>query len=213
MNMPDNSQSVGQLYTVSAPSGAGKTSLVKALVNSLPHISVSISHTTRPKRDGEQDGVNYYFVPQDEFDGMRERGEFLECATVFNNSYGTARAEVEHLLHYGNDVILEIDWQGARQIKQLMPNAMAIFILPPSVETLLERLKTRGLDDEAVIQKRMQAAADEISHYEIADFLVVNDVFATALADLQHIVLGQRLALPRQREAQAELIRQLLQQA
>ncbi|MFK7731304.1 MAG: guanylate kinase [Pseudomonadales bacterium] len=200
----------GQLFTVSAPSGAGKTSLVQALIAAVPNISVSVSHTTRLRRAGEHDGVNYHFVDQAQFSAMRVAGDFLEHATVFSNSYGTSRAEVEAILASGNDVILEIDWQGAEQIKQQLPETMSIFILPPSLQALEERLTGRGQDDAAVIAGRMQAAVNEISHYGAADYLVVNEVFETALAELEHIVQGQRLSLARQQQQHAHLLAELL---
>lgn len=200
----------GQLYTVSAPSGAGKTSLVKALVDTVPAVAVSVSHTTRPMRPGEQDGVNYHFISVQAFEAMCQQGEFLEHARVFNNHYGTARRELEQLLGLGNDVILEIDWQGAEQIKQQLPDTLSIFILPPSLQALTERLTTRALDDDSVIAKRMQAAVDEMSHYQQADFLIINEIFDTALEQLRHIVLGQRLRLAQQQQSHATLLQQLL---
>lgn len=200
----------GQLFTVSAPSGAGKTSLVQALIAAVPNINVSVSHTTRLRRAGEHNGVNYHFIDEIQFNAMREAGDFLEHATVFNNSYGTSRGEVELVLANGEDVILEIDWQGAAQIKQLLPTTVSIFILPPSLQALEERLTGRGQDDETVIARRMQAAVNEISHYAAADYLIVNEVFATALAELEHIVRGQRLGLARQQQRHAQLLAELL---
>lgn len=200
----------GQLFTVSAPSGAGKTSLVQALITAVPNINVSVSHTTRIRRAGEHDGVNYHFIDEKQFNAMREAGDFLEHATVFSNSYGTSRAEVETILASGNDVILEIDWQGAAQIKQQLPETQSIFILPPSLQALEERLTGRGQDDEAVIAGRMRAAVNEISHYAAADYLVVNEVFDTALAELEHIIQSQRLRLGRQQQQYAHLLNELL---
>ncbi|MBC6906212.1 guanylate kinase [Saccharophagus sp. K07] len=200
----------GTLYTVSAPSGAGKTSLVKALIESTQGIQVSISHTTRAMRPGEVDGVNYHFVSQQEFMAMLERAEFLEHAQVFNNFYGTSREWVEATLKSGTDVILEIDWQGALQIRRLMPDAVSIFILPPSRETLYNRLKGRGQDSEEVIAGRMAEAKSEISHYVESDYLIVNEDFATALADLQAVIHAQRLRLQRQAEKHQALLRSLL---
>ncbi len=188
----------GILYTIFAPSGAGKTSLVKALLDQRPELTVSISHTTRAQRPGEVDGVNYHFVDRETFTAMIERGEFLEQAEVFGNLYGTSQQWVKQTLANGRDVILEIDWQGAQQIRRLMPDNIGIFILPPSLETLLHRLNTRGQDDDAVIQQRMAQARDEISHYAEADFLVVNDQFDKALADLAAIVRAQPLCLENQ---------------
>ncbi len=189
----NNSGARGTLYTVSAPSGAGKTSLVAALVERNPSLTVSVSHTTRPMRPGEQDGVNYHFVARDTFLAMLERAEFLEHAEVFGNLYGTSQLWVEERLAEGVDVILEIDWQGARQVKRLMSDTRAIFILPPSRETLRERLTSRGQDDDAVIQKRMAQAEQEMSHYIESDFLVLNLDFDRALAELQAIVDCHRL--------------------
>ncbi len=188
----------GILYTIFAPSGAGKTSLVKALLDQRPELTVSISHTTRAQRPGEVDGVNYHFVDRETFTAMIERGEFLEQAEVFGNLYGTSQQWVKQTLANGRDVILEIDWQGAQQIRRLMPDNIGIFILPPSLETLLHLLNTRGQDDDAVIQQRMAQARDEISHYAEADFLVVNDQFDKALADLAAIVRAQPLCLENQ---------------
>jgi len=190
--------SSGTLYTVSAPSGAGKTSLVNALVASCDDLLVSISHTTRAIRPGEVDGVNYHFTGEAQFLAMLERGEFLEHARVFGNLYGTSSLWVEEQLGQGRDVILEIDWQGARQVKRLMPAAQAIFILPPSREALRERLTSRGQDDEAVIETRLGEAVEEMSHYVEADFLVVNEDFDRALQELQAIVVSQRLRTGRQ---------------
>lgn len=183
----------GTLFIVSAPSGAGKTSLVRALVDGAADIAVSVSHTTRPQRPGEQDGVNYHFVELARFEAMIAEGAFLEHAEVFGNRYGTARETVTRELGAGRDVILEIDWQGARQIRRLMPAAVSIFILPPSHEELERRLRGRGTDDEQTIRRRLNAAMAEMSHYHEYDFLVVNDDFPRAVADLQAIVRSCRL--------------------
>jgi guanylate kinase len=200
----------GILYTVFAPSGAGKTSLVKALLDQRPELTVSISHTTRTQRPGEMDGVNYHFVERETFIAMIERGEFLEHAEVFGNLYGTSQRWVEKTLAGGRDVILEIDWQGAQQIRRLIPDNIGIFILPPSLDTLLQRLNTRGQDDDTVIHQRMAQARDEISHYTEADFLVVNDQFDKALADLAAIVRAQPLRLENRRDHLQPLLQQLL---
>jgi guanylate kinase len=200
----------GNLFTVSAPSGAGKTTLVKALVDSTTGVQVSISDTTRPIRPGEVDGVNYHFVTHDEFNEKLGRGAFLEYAEVFGNKYGTSQEWVEQTLALGRDVILEIDWQGARQVRRLMPEATAIFILPPSRETLHDRLAGRGQDSEEVIADRMRAAVSEMSHYVEADYLLVNDVFDSALQDLQAIISAARLKLDRQRTRHGELLAELL---
>lgn len=185
----------GILYTISAPSGAGKTSLVKALLDQCPELTVSVSHTTRAQRPGEVDGVNYHFIDRATFTEMVERGEFLELAEVFGNLYGTSQTWVEETLIAGKDVILEIDWQGAQQIRRLMPDSISIFILPPSLEALQDRLQGRGQDDTTVIEKRMAQARGEIAHYTEADYLVVNDAFDKALADLTAIIRAQTLQL------------------
>lgn len=155
----------GTLFTVSAPSGAGKTSLVRALIDRSDHLRVSVSHTTRAKRPGEEDGVNYHFVSHDTFQDMLKEDAFLEHAQVFANYYGTSRRWVEETLAAGDDVILEIDWQGAQQVRQLMPETVSIFILPPSRDTLRSRLTNRGQDDAATIERRLAEAAREMSHY------------------------------------------------
>lgn len=200
----------GTLYTVSAPSGAGKTSLVKALVERNPDIRVSVSHTTREVRPGERDGVSYHFVTDTVFQDMLKRGDFLEHAQVFNHFYGTSQGWVEEQLNAGLDVILEIDWQGAGQIKRQRPDSIAIFILPPSREALRQRLTLRGRDQEDVIQQRMNQAVAEISHYPEADFLVVNDEFETALRQLEHVVEAQRLRVEAQVIRQRDLLAELL---
>lgn len=200
----------GILYIVSAPSGAGKTSLVKALLDSSQGISVSVSHTTRAARPGEQDGVDYHYTDIAAFQEMVARGEFLEHAQVFDNFYGTARASVERLLVQGNDVILEIDWQGARQVREMMPGSVSIFILPPSRQALRERLTNRGQDDEGIIERRMRDAQSEASHFDEYDYLVVNDDFATALAELRAIFTAGQLQRERQAERQRGLLADLL---
>lgn len=182
---------MARLFILSAPSGAGKTSLAKALVASMPGLAVSVSHTTRVPRPGERDGVDYHFVDEARFQAMVERGEFLEHARVFDHRYGTSRKAVEDLLAAGKDVVLDIDWQGARAIKQQMPSAVGIFILPPSRAILAERLRARGQDPAPVIERRMRAAVAEMRHYREFDQLVLNDDFRAALADLQAIVRGQ----------------------
>lgn len=191
--MSETEKFSGQLYVVSAPSGAGKTSLVKALVEANDDLVVSVSHTTRAKRPGETDGINYHFVSVAEFNDLKEQRGFFEWAQVFDNFYGTGKQGVIKQLNQGMDVILEIDWQGAAQVKQQIPNAVAIFILPPSTAALRQRLTGRGQDDESVIERRMQSARDEISHYGEADYVVLNDRFETALNELQTIIKSQRL--------------------
>ena len=201
----------GQLYVISAPSGAGKTSLVSQLVSASPEISVCISHTTRMKRPGELDGVNYYFVDQSEFDRMVAADEFLEHAHVFDHSYGTSNAAVESLLKTGVDVVLEIDWQGAQQIREHRPDCLSIFILPPSHDELEQRLKRRGEDDDSIVERRMRDAVAEMSHYKDFDFIVVNDDFHTALVDIQSIVRAKRLRSDVQQLEIADLLKDLLE--
>jgi guanylate kinase len=199
----------GTLYIVSAPSGTGKTSLLNALVGSVTGVRVSVSHTTRAARPGERNGVDYHFVDEPTFAAMVARGEFLEHARVFDRRYGTSRAWVEVELAAGTDVILEIDWQGARQIRALMPGAIGVFILPPSLESLVIRLRGRG-DEPAVIDRRMRDSLTEISHHEEYDYLVVNEDFARALGDLQAILRAGRLRLPVQRQRHAGRLRDLV---
>ena len=201
---------LGTLFTISAPSGAGKTSLVKALVEAEANLQVSVSHTTRPIRRGEVDGVNYHFCDRDHFTAMLERAEFLEHAEVFGNLYGTSQRFVEEQLAADRDVILEIDWQGAQQVKRLLPATCAIFILPPSQRALRERLSGRGQDDDATIERRLAAAVSDMSHYVAADYLVINDVFDRALADLRAIVQSERLRTSRQAQRHAACLRDLL---
>ncbi|MFA7096870.1 MAG: guanylate kinase [Gammaproteobacteria bacterium] len=183
----------GALYIVAAPSGAGKTSLVKALVDSMPGIAVSVSHTTRPMRPGEQDGVHYHFVDVATFQAMVDQGDFLEHARVFDNYYGTSHSTLLERLRAGTDVILEIDWQGARQVRAKIPDSIGIFILPPSRAVLEQRLRARATDSEEVIARRMRDAVAEMSHYDEFDYLVVNDDFNTALEDLRAIFRAHRL--------------------
>lgn len=200
----------GNLYTVSAPSGAGKTSLVNALIPTLQQVQVSVSHTTRTQRPGEVDGVNYHFVAKPVFQGMLDQGDFLEAAEVFGNHYGTSQRWVRETLGAGVDVILEIDWQGAQQVRKLMPDTQSIFILPPSLAALQQRLTGRGQDDPAVIARRMAAAIDEMSHYPEADYLVVNDQFDVALQELRAILIAARLRLTNQQQRHRQLLSELL---
>ncbi|MGZ8191413.1 MAG: guanylate kinase [Methylococcaceae bacterium] len=202
--------SIGKLYIISAPSGAGKTSLVKQLVANLTGLTVSVSHTTRQMRSGEIDGQDYYFVSVAEFQAMLEKRAFLEHAQVFDNLYGTAQQTVEENLHMGLDVILEIDWQGAQQIKALLPDSLGIFILPPSIEVLQQRLRGRGQDDEQIIERRMRDAVTEMRHYDEFDYLVVNNVFEQALGELKHIIMANRLTRNRQQLALKPLLSSLL---
>lgn len=200
----------GTLLIIAAPSGAGKTSLVNALVSALPGVVVSVSHTTRAPRPREQNGVHYHFVDHDAFALMADTDQFLEHAQVFDQRYGTARAAVETQLAQGLDVILEIDWQGARQVRARMPDCLSIFILPPSREALEARLRTRAQDSDETIARRMRAAVAEMRHYAEFDYLVVNDDFEQALAALKAIVLASRQRQVSQAERQRELLRRLL---
>lgn len=200
----------GTLYIVSAPSGAGKTSLVRGLIERLDGIQVSVSHTTRAMRPGETDGVNYHFVDGETFERMVERGDFFEHARVFDNCYGTSRPAVQALLAAGTDVILEIDWQGARQVREQMPDAVSVFILPPSREALAERLAGRGTDGPEVIARRMRDAVSEMSHFDEYQHVIINDDFDEALAQLCGLVLGERTRLARVRERHGALLEALL---
>jgi len=198
------------LFIVTAPSGAGKTSLVKALVESTDALCVSVSHTTRAPREAEVDGVNYNFVSQEQFFAMREAQEFFESAEVYGNFYGTSKTWVNEQLDAGIDVILEIDWQGARQVREQHPEACSIFILPPSLKALTERLTGRGQDDADTIARRMQQAVAEISHVEEADYIVVNDDFDKALSELRGLVLAQRLLADVQLDRLTPMLAELL---
>ncbi|MBS6027539.1 MAG: guanylate kinase [Haemophilus pittmaniae] len=205
--------SQGNLYILSAPSGAGKSSLIAALLekNDGSRKMVSISHTTRAPRPGETDGVHYYFVSVDEFERLIEKGHFLEYAKVFGgNYYGTSLPAIEENLAKGIDVFLDIDWQGAQQIRQKVPSVKSIFILPPSLTELERRLIGRGQDSKEVIDERMSKAIGEISHYDEYDFVIVNDDFEQALADLQSILQSERLTLDYQRNENRQLIASLL---
>ncbi|BDZ74454.1 guanylate kinase [Methylophaga marina] len=203
---------MGNLFIVAAPSGAGKTSLVNALISQHAEIKLSVSHTTRPPREGEVNGKDYHFVDQQTFSAMRDAGKFLESATVFDNSYGTSSDTVKSLLADGFDVILEIDWQGAQQVRNNFPQAIGIFILPPSKATLEQRLRNRGQDNEDVIARRMRDAENEISHYVEFDYIIVNDDFEQALTSLSSIIVAQRHSLAIQKNSQADLITELLAQ-
>jgi guanylate kinase len=200
----------GILFIIAAPSGGGKTSLVNQLLKMDSHLKLSISHTTRPMRPGEIQGKHYFFVTPDFFNQMVERGEFLEHATVFSHSYGTSSQQVMHCLQEGLDVILEIDWQGAQQVRELFANVVSVFILPPSYEALEERLSQRGQDTEAIISARMKKAHGEISHCEEFDFVVFNDDFDVCLQQLQAIIMSQRLRYEQQSWRSAKRLEKLL---
>ena len=201
---------IGTLFVISAPSGAGKTSLVKALLEKTEGIGVSVSHTTRAMREGEQDGIDYNFIDKESFVAMVEQCAFLEHAQVFDNYYGTAVANIEDKLKQGEDVILEIDWQGAAQVRKQLPYAVNIFILPPSQAALEERLRGRGQDNDEIIERRMRDAKSETSHYSEYDYLVVNDDFDNALIELKSIVLARRCRYEAQTQHLAPLLKELL---
>lgn len=202
--------SKGTLYIISAASGTGKTSLVKALLAQMNGIGVSVSHTTRKPRPAEVNGQDYHFVDHARFEEMIGVGDFLEHAEVFGNYYGTSEAAVKERLNAGQDVILEIDWQGAQQVRRLMPECVGIFILPPSRDALLSRLQGRGSDAADVIQRRMDEAVSEMTHYNEYTYVVVNDDFETALGELKAIVQTHRLLLAVQAERHAGMISDLL---
>jgi guanylate kinase len=199
----------GRLFVISAPSGAGKTSLVRALMHDDPSIAHSVSYTTRAPRKGETDGHDYHFIDRAGFERMVAEGAFLEHAEVFDNRYGTARAQVEAHLAAGRNCILEIDWQGAQQVRRSLPDCVSVFILPPSRLALEHRLRGRGTDSEAVIARRLSDAVADMGHWHEADFVVINDDFEQALKDLKAIFAGQGAALSRDRpglRAQVEAI-------
>ena len=200
----------GRLIVIAAPSGAGKTSLVKALLGNTPALRLSVSHTTRKRRDTEQEGREYHFVSVPEFERLRDAGEFLEHARVFDNFYGTSRGFVEQQLAAGHDVILEIDWQGAQQVRRAMPQCVTVFILPPSRAALAERLARRATDTPEVIARRLADAAGDMSHYGEFDYVVVNDDFARAVQDLKQVIAGQAQDLGRDRPQLAPLLKDLL---
>ena len=203
----------GLLFIISAPSGAGKTTLVRRLLDSLTGITVSVSHTTRPQRQGETDGVDYFFIDEERFQGMVEDGRFLEHATVFDYNYGTARETVEQQLGSGCDVILEIDWQGARQVRACMPDTINIFIAPPSYEALVERLHSRSREDDATIARRLEEAVDEMSHYQEYDYVIVNEDLERAHAELVTVAKAARLRVECRRPALDAFIQGLIAQA
>lgn len=201
---------IGRLIVIAAPSGGGKTSLIEKLIATNKRLVKSISYTTRPKRPLEENGVNYNFVTDSEFQELLDRNLFLEYADVYGCKYGTSKLWVENQLAKGIDIILDIDWQGARSIKSLYPNSINIFLLPPSIKELKARLENRGQDSEEVIQKRIKLAKDDISHYSEFDYVVVNDSFEKALGDLQAIISSLRLKNDIQKIKQAKLLQQLL---
>jgi len=202
--------SKGKLFIISAPSGAGKTSLVKALLQRMPNVVVSVSHTTRAMRPGEVDGKDYYFISTDVFKKMLNQDAFLESAQVFDNFYGTAQESVTKQLEKGMDVILEIDWQGAAQVRSRIAETVSVFILPPSKQELELRLQGRGQDSEATIAKRMNAAKDEISHFDEFDHLLLNDDFDTALQDLMRLLSSPQNYQPLSKEKIKSLTSELL---
>ena len=195
-----------RLFVVSAPSGAGKTSLVNAIVADMERVSLSVSHTTRPRRDNEVDGRHYHFVSPEQFQDLVSRGDFLEHANVFGNLYGTSRAQVQAMLDQGHDVILEIDWQGAGQVRKRMPACRSIFILPPSAAELERRLRGRGTDAEEVIARRLAGSRDDIGHWREFDYVVVNDDFDRARAELERIILGRGEASRADRPGLADFV-------
>ena len=200
----------GHLFVVSAPSGAGKTTLIKKLLERNPSLVVSVSHTTRPKRASETDGVHYHFVDAATFASLRDAGEFLEWAVVFDHAYGTSRATVAKELAAGRDVILEIDWQGAAQIRERLTHAITIFVLPPSLSALIERLNTRGQDQPEVIAKRIQQAVADMSHHGEFDHIVVNDDFEDAVSKLRQIVEATRDGKSVEHQDHSTLLAELL---
>ncbi|MBU2223651.1 MAG: guanylate kinase [Gammaproteobacteria bacterium] len=200
----------GNLFILSAPSGAGKSSLIHALLGQHQDMQLSVSHTTRAPRPGEVDGVHYHFVSVEAFKALIADNNFLEWAEVFGNYYGTSRTAIEQVLAQGRDVFLDIDWQGARQIKSQVPSVLSIFILPPSVAELEKRLNQRGQDNQEIIAKRMLQAKSEISHVTEYDYVLVNDDFQQCLNELQQVVLSQRLTLQKQQQRQQALLTDLL---
>jgi len=199
----------GNLFIISAPSGAGKTSLVHALLNINPHIALSVSYTTRDPRPGEHDGKDYHFVSRETFLATAKRGEFLESAEVYGNLYGTSQTWINQEITKGRDILLEIDWQGAAQIRRLFPQSISIFILPPSMEALEQRLKGRGKDNDDVIAKRMAAVREDIAHVAEFDYVIINDNLNEALRELNAVILSARLGCARQLARHQALINQL----
>ena len=200
----------GKLFVIAAPSGAGKTSLVRALMERRPALRFSISYTTRQQRPTERDGHDYFFVDKPQFERMVAAGEFLEHARVFDNYYGTSRAQVVQLLEQGQDVLLEIDWQGAQQIRRALPECRSIFVLPPSRAALEQRLRNRATDSDEVIARRLRDSIADLSHWNEFDYIVINDDFGRATVDLEAIVAGQGEHLRRERAELQALIAKLL---
>lgn len=200
----------GMLYIISAPSGAGKTSLVKALLEEVDLIEVSVSYTTRAQRQGEREGIDYHYIHKEKFQQMIAQDQFIEYAQVFGNFYGTSKEQIKEKLEAGIDIILEIDWQGAQQVKKLFSDCTRVFILPPSRHELAHRLKERGQDAEEVITARMAEAIEQMSHYNEFDYLIINDQFAHALGDLKALIHSFRLRQTSQCRRHSELIIELL---
>jgi guanylate kinase len=200
----------GKLFVVAAPSGTGKTSLVRALMTRTPSLRFSISYTTRPRRETEREGADYFFVSKDEFDRMAAAGKFLEYAGVYGNFYGTSRDQVEALLRAGENVLLEIDWQGAQQIARTMPERRSVFILPPSLEALEKRLRGRKTDSDEVIAGRLRESIEDLSHWSEFDYVVINEDFERATADLEAIVRGEGEHLTKHRPQVRELVERLI---
>lgn len=198
------------IYVIAAPSGGGKSSIIKQLLINTSAIEVTISHTTRPIRNGEEHGNDYYFVSEQEFEQLSSQDGFVETAKVYNYRYGTSREEVNRIIDAGNDVILDIDWQGFMQVKQNVGVCTGIFILPPSKEIILHRLLERKRDSTQVIDQRMRELSDQVAHFNIFDYLVINDQFEQAVDDVQKIILAQRLALPRHAQKNHYLLQSFL---
>ena len=200
----------GLLFVVAAASGTGKTSLVKALLDRTSNLHVSVSHTTRPKRNGELDGIHYHFTDKESFTSQIEQGGFIEYAEVFGNYYGTSQHTVEEQLKQGHDVLLEIDWQGAAQVRRLFPKSIKIFILPPSQFDLRQRLSNRGTDSVEVIEHRLSCAVSDMQQYVNFDYIIINDFFDRALHELESVIIANRLTLAQQANRHGDLIQNLL---
>ncbi|UXY15329.1 guanylate kinase [Chitiniphilus purpureus] len=199
----------GNIFVVTAPSGAGKTTLVAALLAADQNVQLSISFTTRAPRSGEVQGKDYHFIDRAEFEAMIAAADLLEHAEVYGNYYGTSRRWIESVIDNGRDILLEIDWQGAQQVKQLFPDSVGIFVLPPSIDALEQRLRNRGLDSDDIIAKRMAAAREEMSHFDEADYVIVNEHIDEAVRDIVAVVRAERLKLPTQRVRHGALLTSL----